>query len=96
VGIILVEALLVTPAATAYQLTNRYGMMFGLSWVAGVVSCAVGLVLSYYLQIPSGAAIVMVATVLFALAAVFSPKRRPCRTCGASISTQVRDAGLGR
>lgn len=82
VGIILVEALLVTPAATAYQLTNRYGMMFLLSWLAGVVSCVVGMALSYYLQVPSGAAIVIVATVLFGLAAVFSPKRRPCKVCG--------------
>ena len=82
VGIILVEALLVTPAATAYQLTNRYGMMFLVSWLAGVVSCVVGMALSYYLQVPSGAAIVIVATVLFGLAAVFSPKRRPCKVCG--------------
>ena len=82
VGIILVEALLVTPAATAYQLTNRYGVMFLLSWLAGVVSCVVGMALSYYLQVPSGAAIVIVATVLFGLAAVFSPKRRPCKVCG--------------
>jgi ABC-type Mn2+/Zn2+ transport system permease subunit len=82
VGIILVEALLVTPAATAYQLTHRYGLMFVLSWVAGVVSCVAGLVASYYLQIPSGAAIVIVATLLFAVAAVLSPKRRRCKVCG--------------
>jgi len=82
VGIILVEALLVTPAATAYQLTNRYGTMFVLSWLAGVISCVVGMALSYYLQVPSGAAIVIVATVLFGLAAAFSPKRRPCKVCG--------------
>lgn len=82
VGIILVEALLVTPAATAYQLTNRYGLMFVLSWLAGVVACVVGLVVSYYLQVPSGAAIVIVSTLLFGLAALFSPKRRPCKACG--------------
>lgn len=82
VGIILVEALLVTPAATAYQLTSSFRKMFLLSWAAGAVACVVGLVLSYYLQLPSGAAIVIVATLLFALAAVCSPKRRPCRVCG--------------
>jgi len=43
----------VLPAATAYQLTNRYGMMLLLSWVAGVVASGVGLVVSYYLEIPS-------------------------------------------
>ncbi|MFO7650780.1 MAG: metal ABC transporter permease, partial [bacterium] len=82
VGIILVEALLVTPAATAYQLTSDFRKMFLLSWAAGAVSCVVGLVLSYYLQLPSGAAIVIVATALFALAAVLSPNRRPCPVCG--------------
>ncbi|MBM3330286.1 metal ABC transporter permease [candidate division WOR-3 bacterium] len=82
VGMILVEALLVTPAATAYQLTYRYGMMFVLSWIASVASCVAGIVISYALGIPSGAAIVIVATLLFALAALFSPKRRKCRVCG--------------
>jgi len=82
VGIILVEALLVIPAATAYQLTSRYGMMFVWSWLAAVSACLAGLVLSYYLAVPSGAAIVVVATVLFGLAALFSPKRRRCKVCG--------------
>ncbi len=89
VGIILVEALLVTPAATAYQLTNRYGMMFVLSWVTGVVSAVLGLVVSYTLGIPSGAAIVIVATVLFALAMLFSPKRRKCKVCGHKSSMDM-------
>uniref|UniRef100_A0A7C4GE87 Metal ABC transporter permease n=1 Tax=candidate division WOR-3 bacterium TaxID=2052148 RepID=A0A7C4GE87_UNCW3 len=82
VGIILVEALLIIPAATAYQLTNRFGMMFVLSWLAAVVSCMAGLVASYYLAVPSGAAIVIVATALFGLAVLFSPKRRKCKVCG--------------
>jgi ABC-type Mn2+/Zn2+ transport system permease subunit len=81
-GIILVEALLVTPAATAYQLTNRYSMMFILSIAAGVVSCTAGLLLSYLVQVPSGASIVLVATLLFGVAALLSPKRRRCRVCG--------------
>jgi ABC-type Mn2+/Zn2+ transport system permease subunit len=82
VGIILVEALLIIPAATAYQLTSRYGMMFVLSWLAGCVACVVGLVVSYYLAVPSGAAIVVVATLLFGVAVLFSPKRRGCTVCG--------------
>jgi len=77
-----VVALLVTPAATAYQLTNRYGMMFVLSIAAGVVSCVAGLLVSYLIEVPSGASIVIVATLLFAAAALFSPKRRRCRVCG--------------
>jgi ABC-type Mn2+/Zn2+ transport system permease subunit len=86
VGIILLQALLVIPAATAYQLTNRYGVMFLLSGLAGVLSCAVGLVLSYYLEVPSGAAIVIVATVFFSLATLLSPKRKKCRVCGLETS----------
>lgn len=82
VGIILVEALLVIPAATAYQLTSRYGVMFVLSWSAGVGACVLGLVLSYLISVPSGAAIVVTSTTLFVLAMLFSPKRRKCRICG--------------
>lgn len=85
VGIILVEALLVIPAATAYQLTTSYKMMFVLSWVCATVASSVGLVLSYFFNLPSGATIVMVAVFLFALAAVFSPKRRRCRVCGREV-----------
>jgi ABC-type Mn2+/Zn2+ transport system permease subunit len=84
VGVILVTALLVTPAATAYQLTNRYGLMFLLSWLTGAVSCLAGMLVSYYLGIPSGASIVITATILFALAAIFSPKNRPCKVCEAA------------
>ncbi len=82
VGIVLVEALLVIPAATAYQLTSRYGMMFVLSWLAGLTACISGLLISYWLAFPSGATIVIVATVLFGAAVLFSPKRRRCRICG--------------
>lgn len=82
VGVILVEALLVIPGATAYQLTSRYGMMFVLSWLSGTVASLSGLVLSYIFNLPSGATIVMVAALLFALAVIFSPKRRRCKICG--------------
>ncbi len=85
VGIILVEALLVIPAATAYQLTSRYGTMFLLSWLAAVVACLLGLFLSYLIGVPSGATIVIVAIILFALAAVFSPRRKKCPVCGKEV-----------
>lgn len=86
VGVILVEALLVIPAATAYQLTNRYGMMFFLSWLVAIGACCIGLILSYLLGVPSGATIVLVAAVGFGLAAIFSPKRRRCKVCGKKLS----------
>ena len=65
VGIILVAALLVTPAAAAYQLTSRFVPMMWLSALFGAISAVGGLYLSYYLRGSSGATIVLLATVLF-------------------------------
>lgn len=79
-GIVLVAALLVTPAATAYQLTDRFGPMMATSAVVGVVSAVVGLYASYYLNAASGSTIVLTATACFFLALVFSPKRRSLLT----------------
>jgi manganese/iron transport system permease protein len=79
-GIVLVAALLVTPAATAYQLTNKFGSMMLISAAVGVGSAIVGLYLSYYLNVASGATIVLVATACFFVAMVVSPKRRSLLT----------------
>jgi len=68
VGIVLVSALLVTPAASAYQLTRTFGRMMALSAFFGLVSVTVGLVLSYYLNTASGATVVLTATAIFGLA----------------------------
>jgi len=68
VGIVLVAALLVTPAAAAYQLTSRFAPMMALAAVFGAVSTVGGLYLSYYLRGSSGATIVLLATVLFFVA----------------------------
>ncbi len=75
-GIVLVAALLVTPAATAYQLTNRFAPMMALSALVGVLSAVIGLYVSFYFNVASGATIVLVATACFFLAMLFSPKRR--------------------
>ena len=75
VGIVLVVAMLVTPAATAYLLSDRFGHMMALGAAFGVVAAVAGFYLSYYLDVPSGGAIVLVATVLFAITALVSPKR---------------------
>lgn len=68
VGIVLVAALLVTPAAAAYQLTKRFAPMFVLSMIFGAISALGGLYLSYYARGSSGATIVLFTTVLFFLA----------------------------
>jgi len=75
VGIVLVVAMLITPAAAAYLLTNRLWVMLYLSAGIGVLSSILGLYFSYTYNLASGAAIVLAATVLFILAFVFSPKK---------------------
>jgi manganese/iron transport system permease protein len=65
VGIVLVAALLVTPAAAAYQLTSRFAPMLAVSALLGAVSTVGGLYISYYLRSSSGATIVLLATLLF-------------------------------
>ncbi len=72
VGIVLVVALLVTPAATAYLLTRRFHRMMLLSIALGGFSAVLGIYLSYYLDLASGAAIILVATVLFFAALVLT------------------------
>ena len=67
VGIILVVALLVTPSATAYLLTERFFRMMILGVVLAALAAVIGLYLSYYLNVASGAAIVLVSTCLFFL-----------------------------
>jgi manganese/iron transport system permease protein len=68
VGVALMVAMLVTPAATAYLLTNRLSRMMLLAALFASLSGIIGLYLSYYLSIASGAAIVLTATVFFLLA----------------------------
>ncbi|APT45284.1 metal ABC transporter permease [Bacillus safensis] len=75
VGIILVVAMLITPAATAYLLTDRLWIMIYLSVFFGAVSAVVGLGLSFTYNLSSGASIVLVATILFGSAFIFSPKQ---------------------
>jgi manganese/iron transport system permease protein len=73
VGVGLAAAMLVTPAATAYLLARRLPAMMLISAACGAFSSLVGLYLSYYLNIASGAAMVLTATALFV--GVFAIKR---------------------
>jgi manganese/iron transport system permease protein len=76
VGIVLVAALLVTPAAAAYQLTSRFSYMMPLSALFGAICAVGGLYASYYLQSSSGATIVLMATILFFIALGIRAARR--------------------
>lgn len=73
VGVALMVAMLVTPAATASLLTRRLPTMMALSALVGVLSGIGGLYVSFYVNIASGAAIVLFATTLFALVFFFAP-----------------------
>lgn len=75
VGIALVAAMLVTPAATARYFTKRLHSMMVLSAAIGILSGITGIYLAWHLQIAPSAAIVLTVTVLFILAFLFAPNK---------------------
>jgi ABC-type Mn2+/Zn2+ transport system permease subunit len=75
VGVALVVAMLVTPASAAFLLTRRLARMMLLASAIGGASGLIGLYASYYLDVASGPAIVLVATAIFGIAYLFAPKR---------------------
>lgn len=74
VGIALVIAMVITPPATAFLLTRRFGPMMILAVVFGIVAAVGGLYLSYYFDISSGATMVLVSVFLFILTVLLSPQ----------------------
>ncbi len=76
IGGLLIYSLILNPAAAAYQLTYSLKRMLIIAVAFGVISCWVGLAVSYLLDIPSGAAIVITSAIIFGLATAFSPKRK--------------------
>jgi manganese/iron transport system permease protein len=75
VGALLVISLLIGPGITAYLLVKELHLMMGLGAIVGVAASAIGMYLSYYLNVPSGAAIVLVVFGLFLLALLLSPSQ---------------------
>lgn len=76
IGGLLIFSLILNPAAAAYRLTYSMKRMFLLSACFGVLSGWIGLLFSYLFDIPSGATIVITSSVIFMVAAIFSPKRK--------------------
>ncbi|HUT68547.1 MAG TPA: metal ABC transporter permease [Dehalococcoidales bacterium] len=76
IGGLLIFSLILNPAAAAYQLTYSMKRMFILSATFGVLSGWIGLLVSYLLDVPSGATIVITSSIIFVLTAIFSPKRK--------------------
>ena len=75
VGAILVFAMVLIPASTAYQLTHSLSMLTWYSMIIGIVCSAGGVLLSALWDIPSGPAIVLLSTLLFFISIILSPKR---------------------
>lgn len=73
VGIVLVVAMLVTPAATATLLVRRFPLVMLVGALQGALGSVVGLYLSFYLKVASGATIVLVLTSMFAIVWALSP-----------------------
>lgn len=86
VGAFLVIALVVTPGATAYLLSDRFPRLIALSVAIGATTSALGAYISYFLDGATGGVIVCLQTALFLIAFVFAPKhgtlaaRRRART----------------
>jgi manganese transport system permease protein len=74
VGIILVVAMLVTPGATAYLLSDRFDHMLLISMASGMFSSVIGTYISYHIDGSTGGCIVVLQTLLFLAAMIFAPK----------------------
>jgi ABC-type Mn2+/Zn2+ transport system permease subunit/Mn-dependent DtxR family transcriptional regulator len=75
VGVIMAVAMLITPAAVGYQLTNRLQTMIAVAAGTGAASALIGMFLAFQIDCPPGPAMVLVATLMFAATMIFSPQR---------------------
>lgn len=76
IGGLLIFSLILNPAAAAYQLTYSMKCLFIFSAAFGIISGWTGLLFSYLFDIPSGATIVIISSVIFGLASIFSTKKK--------------------
>jgi manganese/iron transport system permease protein len=90
VGIVLVVAMITTPAATAQLLVKRFGQMIALAALIGVTSSLVGLYVSYALDIASGASIVLTETFAFLVALLITSIGRRVRANRAVAQESAR------
>jgi len=90
VGACLVVAMLITPGATAYLLTDRFGRMLGIACAMGVLTSAIGAYASYFLDGSVGGCIVVLQTALFGVAFLFAPKH------GILAARRLRHTGITR
>jgi ABC-type Mn2+/Zn2+ transport system permease subunit len=91
VGIILVVAMLITPAATAQLVSVRFTRLMLVAALVGVGSSVIGLYLSYWFDVASGATIVLVQTAAFILALAFGPRGLLARRGGRLAEPRTDD-----
>lgn len=104
-GVLMVAAAVVIPAAAARLLSHRAGVVLGVGALGGALSQVVGLFVSWHWAVPSGPAIVLIAVNLFLLAAFASSisrltglarARRSAATTGGSPGTRREEGGSSR
>ena len=97
VGAILVISMVVTPGATAYLLTDRFGKLLIISTLLGGITSVVGAYISYYIDGATGGCIVALQTLIFLIAFFFSPKYGliPRRFANQSVKATACEAGQG-
>ena len=76
IGGLLIFSLIVNPPSAAFQLTYRLRTMYLLSALFGVLSCLVGLLVSWLTDAPAGAVIIITSSAVFGICLLLSPKRR--------------------
>lgn len=74
VGAFLVIAMVVTPGATAFLITDKFSKLIIISLIVGIFSCAFGTYISYFVDGATGGVIILIQTILFLFAFLFSPK----------------------
>jgi manganese/iron transport system permease protein/iron/zinc/copper transport system permease protein len=79
-GVTMIAAIIVVPAVTARLLTDSFGRMLVLATVIGVLCGAVGMLLSYYLDVASGATVVLTASAVFLIGLIGTSFRRHQRS----------------
>jgi manganese/iron transport system permease protein/iron/zinc/copper transport system permease protein len=82
IGVLLISALLVLPAVTARLLTNSFGRMLWLSPVLGAIFGGIGMYISWYADVPSGAVIILAGTLVFIAAYSAVGVRRRAQLAG--------------
>ena len=74
VGIILVVAMLITPGATAYLLTDKFVIMTIISVLSAIISSLIGIYVSFWFDLETGGSIVLAQTFIFLFAFLFAPR----------------------